>query len=552
MIKKHMKPVNLIILMLLLFTISGASASTFTVDMHSNNTSYAFSSIQDAINHAQEHDSIIISKGIYTESLTIDKPVGLYSVTLDPKDVILESNDSSSPIIHIRSDDVKIDGITITGQNDTHPTAGILIDNADNLRIQNNVISNTQDGLYIRYSSGNNIQNNSILSNTEHGIYLLDSTLSSLKNNNIHDNKRGFYVDEADQIIIEYNNISNNQMYGMALRESSSSTITENELILNNIGLALTSSDKNTIFGNNLNENKQYGLHLWQSNSNSVKENHFAENEDSGIRLISLSSNNIFEQNTFYNNLNGIIIESTDNNIIKNNKFRSNEEYGIYHRYPDDKNTIEDNSFADNTSENINFSPFQKILIFIITLIVLTIIAFYFGLSWLKKGIAGLIVLAILVLILTIIWYFPFEADMPGNNVYVENLEANATPINETYSRVMISMKLNYLYKDAFSHSDQHGEMTDNLPVFVQIETAKLDDGMNSSGGNMKLVHEEQVVLDYLESNNYEYTLDMKSGNNYKALVEVMLKRELPYPHPSYGEVKWELLGGLRGDIDLR
>jgi parallel beta-helix repeat protein len=537
--------------MLFLFlTVGCVSATTITVGDNST-TNLSFSSIQDAIDHAQKDDSIIIYSGTYSESLTVDKPLSISSFSLDPEDVVLISNNSSAPIIHITVDNVKISGLTIEGASSNPSVVGIFIDHADSSLVSNNIISNTLDGLYIVSSSGSEIQNNTIFLNIEHGVHLLDSTLNNLENNNVQNNKRGLYVDESDQITIEGNNVSNNQMYGIALRKSLFCTIVENELILNNIGLALTSSDKNTVFGNNLNENKQYGLHIWESNSNSVTDNYFAENKDSGLYLTCLSSNNIFERNSFYSNLNGITIESTDDNIIKNNKFRSNEEYAIYHRFPDDKNSIEDNSFADNRAENIKLSLLQAILIVIITLTILTIIAFYFGLSWLKKGLFGLVALIIISAILLLAWYFPFESSLPANNVYVENLEANSIPINETYSRVTLSMNLNYQNKDAYLHTNNTGDMIDNLPVFVQVSVSTPADG-SYSDEDTELIHEEQVVLEYLGSNYYECTIDLESGKTYEVLVEVNLKRELEYPHPYYGEVKWELLGVLSDDIDLR
>jgi parallel beta-helix repeat protein len=273
-----------------------------------------------------------------------------------------------------------------------------------------------------------------------------------------------------------------------------------------------------------------------------------------------LSSNNIFERNTFSGNLNGITIESTDNNILKNNKFRANEDHGIYHRYPDDKNTIENNSFADNPSENIKLSIFQEIFIVILVIaIIVALIAFYFRPPWWKTGVAGLIILAIIglillviaLLLLTIVLYFPFESGLPGNNVYVEDLQINAVPINETHSRVTVSMNLNYQNKDSFENTNNTGDMVDNLPVFVQIKTSTPADG-SYSDEDMKLVYEEQVTLEYRGSNHHEYTIDMESGKTYMFLVEVQMFEELPYPHPYYGESKWEFLGGLSEELDLR
>ncbi|WP_340819985.1 right-handed parallel beta-helix repeat-containing protein [Methanolobus sp. WCC4] len=539
------------VIFLLLLTISCASATTITF---SNNDSInaSFTSIQDAIDQAQKNDSIVIYSGTYSETLVVDKPLSISSFSPDPKDVVITSNNSSAPIIHITADNVKVSGLTIEGDSDNPVVAGIAIGNVKNSLVSNNIISKTQNGLYIESSSGNEIQNNTMLSNTEHGIYLLDSGLNTLENNIIQSNKRGLYLDISDENIITGNEINNNQFYGLALRKSNTNEITNNQLFLNSIGLSLTSSDKNSITGNNVSNNKDQGSLLWDSGSNTLKSNVLAENRDSGITLISsTSANNVLDGNTLSNNFHGISIENSDNNIIKNNAFNSNEEYGIYHLFPGDKNTIEDNSFSDNRSENIEFTIFQQIFIFFVILIVATVIAFYFNLSWLKKGIAGLVVLLVITFILIIAWYYPFSHGLPDNNVYVENLEESIVPLNETYSRVTISMNLNYQNKDAYLYNNNTGDMIDNLPVFVQVSASTPADG-SYSDEDTELIFEEQVVLEYLGSNHYECTIDMESGKTYAYDVEVKLRRELPYPHPTSGEIKWELLGGLSDNIDLR
>ncbi|MDK2826330.1 MAG: nitrous oxidase accessory protein [Methanolobus sp.] len=514
----------------LFLTVSCVSATTITVGDNSN-TNNSFSSIQDAIDQAQKNDSIIIYSGTYSETLKVDKPLSIRSSSLEPDDVVITSNNSSASIIHITADNVRISGLTVKGDSTNPSVAGIFIEKSKNCHVSNNIISNTQDGFYIESSSGNEIQNNTVFSNIEHGIHLLDSTLSKLENNNILNNKRGLYVDESDQITIKDNKFSNNQMYGIALRKSSLCTITENQLVLNNIGLALTSSDENTVFGNNLNENNQYGLNVWHSNSNSVTDNYFSENKNSGIRLISLSSNNIFERNSFYSNLNGITIESTDNNIIKNNKFRSNEEYAIYHRFPDDKNTIEDNSFADNRAENIKLSPLQDILIVIITLIVLTIIAFHFGLSWLKKGLFGLVILIIISVILLLAWYFPFEAGMT-ENVEITNMQwTDNEAINETHTRGTLSFDL--IYNDKYAYPNGFGDI---LSADIHISSRRLP------SGNYELRYQEPLTLEYMEEYHYGQRLDLERENQ-EVLIQLYAEVFYDYPNPAYGDSKVEELG---------
>ena len=543
-----MKLAKTLFFLMFLLTINHAGAATITVSTNSS-TDVSFTSIQNAIDQAQENDSIVIYSGTYSETLVVDKPLSISSFSADPENVVITSNNSFAPIIHITADNVRVKGLTIAGDASNPPVAGIYIGNAKNSVVSNNIISNTQDGFYIESSSDNEIQNNTVLSNTEHGIYLLDSTQNILENNSIQSNKRGLYLDLSDENTVNGNEINNNQFYGLALRESNTNEITSNQLFLNSIGLSLTSSDKNSITGNNASNNKNQGFLLWESGSNTLKSNILAQNTDSGITLISsTSANNVLDGNTLSDNLHGISIENSDNNIIKNNAFNSNEEYGIYHLFPGDKNTIEDNSFSDNRSENIKLTIFQQISIVIIAFIIATVIAFYFNLSWLKKVIAGLIILALAALILTIIWYFPFEGGLSDYNVNVENIEENIVPINKTHSKVALSMNLNYLnrYQSFYTGAETH----DSLPIFVQVSSDSPADGSYSSQ-DVVVENIGQTVLEFSQSTHYKCTFDMENGRTYDLLIEVQFKNELPYPHPYYNEVKWKLIGENVTQVDI-
>lgn len=543
-----MKIINIVLIILLVSTVNSVSAEIIVVDSHHSNTNNTFFSIQDAIDHSQENDSIVLISGTYFESLVIDHPIDLYSLTLDPSDVIITDN-SSSFVIHILSDNVKITGMTITGQNDTYPATGILIDSADNSQIQDNVITNTQNGIYIEQSSGALIQNNTVISNTEHGIYLLDSRMNKLEGNNIQNNKRGIYFDSSDKNTLTRNYIKNNQNYGLALRKSSLNSISQNQLDLNNIGLALTSANKNIITENNANENEQYGLFLWESVSNTINSNTFTENGNSGIYLLSPSKDNKIKNNLFLRNQkNGITIDSTDNNTITDNEFTSNGEYGIYHLYPNDKNVIKNNFFSKNLSENIKLSIIQEVAMVIIALILVTLIAFCFKLAWLKKGLAVLVALLLLLIAINVIWYFPFESGLLDYNVHVQNIETNIIPVNETHSRVSLSMNLDYLNK--YSSPETNDEIYNDLPVFVQISSKSPADGDNSNYERLPESN-EQVVLKYSQSNQYGCTFDLEKGKTYDILIEVQLKQELPYPHPYYGETKWKLMGENSTEIHI-
>jgi parallel beta-helix repeat protein len=539
---------KIIAVMLFLFlTVSCVSATTITVGDNSN-TNADFTSIQDALNYSQDDDLIVISEGIYSENLVVDKQLKIQSISGEEGDVIISSGDLHLPIIHVISDNVEIRGVTVTGE-DERVSSGIFLDDADNCRLINNKITNVTDGILGQHVSDNIIQYNSLSSNVFHGVNLFNSTDNYLEENGIYENERGVYLNNSDRNVLRNNNFYYNSHYGIALLESSNNKIINNTFFLNEFGITLTNSDKNNIISNNASYNKEYGFFLFQADSNYVSNNVLADNKDSGLCLFVFSTNNSITENQFSDNFNGVSITANDNFIL-NNTFESNDNYGIFHLRSRHENTIEGNIFKDNPSKNIKIEFWKEVALFIFVLLLISSVSIAFKISWLQKGLFVLFVLMVVSVILLIVWYFPFESDLPANNVYVENLEANSSPINDTHSRVTISMNLNYQNKDAYLYNNNTGDMIDNLPVFVQVSASTPADG-SYSDEDTELIHEEQVVLEYLGSNYYECTIDLESGKAYPYMVQVKLRRELPYPRPSYGEVKWELLGGLSDNIDL-
>ena len=546
-----MKTKNFFLILFFVFTISCASATTITVDLNSCEVNNSFFSIQDGINNSQDNDLIVIHEGTYYENLVVDKPLRIESESGNPDDVLITSGNLSLPVIHIKSSNVEIKGITVTGKGEERPVSGIFLDNVDNCQINNSKITNVIDGILAESSSGNNIQNNVLLSNVFHGIYFVNSNDNDLKANCIYNNERGVYLNYSDGNDVNNNEVYNNLYYGLALLESDSNDVQNNWLFLNEFGLTLTNSHQNIIIGNNASNNRQHGFFLFHATSNNLKNNVLVGNNDSGINIFVFSSNNTLVENNISGNFNGVSIIASDNFIV-NNTFISNYNYGVFHLSTGHENVIKGNTFQDNPSENKKIEFWKQVLLFIFVFFGVAVAAFIFKISWLQKGLFVLFILMVVSLILLLIWHFPFESDMPGNNVYVENLEINSIPINETHSRVTLSMNFNYLYKEAFSHGNSRGQMIDNLPVNVQVISSKHISNKPDSEKIREVECEEEIVMEYLGDNPYESTIVLESGREYYLHVDVQMLDVWPYPRPSYGEMHWVSLGGLGERVDLR
>lgn len=540
-----MRLINLFTTLLIIFTINCASATTITVDINNENSSN-FSSIQEAINFAQENDSILIYKGNYSETLTIDKQLKISSISHNPEDVILNSDISSIPVIHVKSNNVEITGLIILEDSNESQISGIYLDNVNNSLIQNNIISNFQDGIVLNASSGCSIENNTLFSNTLHGIYLINSKGNDLKNNLITENKRGLYLNLSNQNTLVNNNASNNENYGIALRKSNANNLTNNQFFMNKYGLCLTVSHENVIADNVASNNKQSGFLLWISESNNLKDDIFIENGNSGIYLLASDKNTLI-RNILSNNSNGISIGDSSNNLVTNNTFSSNKEYGIFYFYSNlnKNNTIKENLFLDNKKGDDNLTSSPMPIYTILILLTGIGLAFYLIRKPLsKKALKSLGILIVIFLIAIIAWYFPFESGLPGKNVEITNFSwYNSSKINETRTQVTLSMDINYRNKQAYDYSFAEDSQTDVIPTRIQIFSREYnpDEGEEIP---YTLLSEEDITLTYRKPFKYETTLDLENDMEYDVQTIIVFKREFDYPNPYGEETRWELLGG--------
>lgn len=209
------------------------------------NNDSTFLSIQDAIDNASSGDVIRVKPGYYDTELLVfpirvNKPVTLKSAGLPEKttlDVKMEDT-----IFRVESDDVTIEGFTIKNGNANAWEGGIRIENAKNVKIINNrLINNKNDGIVIFRGGRSNhfIAGNLIENNVSDGIRIRGSNNNRIENNKISGNGNrpnrgnGIYLQNARSTIIKNNSIERSNLNGICLDKFSSATISYN-IIKNN------------------------------------------------------------------------------------------------------------------------------------------------------------------------------------------------------------------------------------------------------------------------------------------------------------------------------
>lgn len=149
------------------------------------------------------------------------------------------------------------------------------------------------------------------------------------------------------------------------------------------------------------------------------------------------------------------------------------------------------------------------------------------------------------------ILYFPFEPNLPGSNVDIENLTwTNVTRINETTYRVSLSEDIIYRYKESWMHTNGNIPLLpDELPVRIRVLAGPLGGGVPYK--YREVPFSENITLQYRHTYPYNSTFDLKAGKNYGIIVEAHWKEYFTTPHPYFGEWRWELLGGGATAINL-
>ncbi|UCE37524.1 MAG: right-handed parallel beta-helix repeat-containing protein [Thermoplasmata archaeon] len=275
----------------------------------------AYTSIQVAINVAEDGDTIYVYNGTYYENLLVYKTL---NITGECRDTTIIDGGGVGDVVFVSASWSNITGFTVTGSGTVSTDAGMELNNVQNCLItHNNITSNSESGIYLWSASYNNISHNTIDDNSN-GIYLDSSNDNHLLNNVV-------ILNGGDGIILDSsirNLISGNSIFGgsngIMLISSEGNTVDDNTLDSNLfIGINLESSNGNNISVNSV-SSSMLGIALESSNGNNITGNTVTSNLWDGIYLISSSWNNI-TNNTGINNENTIVLaESTSNYLFGN------------------------------------------------------------------------------------------------------------------------------------------------------------------------------------------------------------------------------------------
>ncbi len=239
--------VFILLLLSLSFNIAGKQemgSKLITVD--DDGWSANYKSIQEAINNANDGDTIFVYNGIYYGNVKIKKSINLIG---ENKNNTIIDGRGSVDVITVYADNVEINRFTIRNAGGGLKI-GIELRNVQNCFVENNIIKDNQIGIDLYRSSNNIIAGNYLTNNTWEGMSIISG-----QNNNIYNN-----IAERNGVGVSFNNCSQSYVISNVLTSNSIDALelwySENNSIINNYihgGTQLLYSCDNIFYSNYIN-----------------------------------------------------------------------------------------------------------------------------------------------------------------------------------------------------------------------------------------------------------------------------------------------------------
>lgn len=306
--------------------IVGWSVTAYSRDMEVG-PSLAVTSISQALEMAQPHDTLCINAGEYEPDtvMVIDKPLTLIACG---EVSILAAQ--ACGIFEIRSDSVTISGFHLKDVQRSYlkDLAAIWVDNVSHFSLNHNTITNSFFAIFCTKAKKGTISGNTISGDAveEHSsanaIHLWYCDSLSITGNTVQHHRDGIYLEFTDNSVVSNNVSRHNLRYGLHFMFSNNDVYKNNLFTDNGAGVAVMFSDHIDMINNQFVENwggASYGLLLKEIYDSRLKNNLFRKNT---IGVFAEGSNRMeISGNTFTGNGWAIKMRGSamDNELTQNN-----------------------------------------------------------------------------------------------------------------------------------------------------------------------------------------------------------------------------------------
>lgn len=310
-------------------------------------TGLSITTIQKAIEIAEDGDELIIKYGIYNvDNIFINK-----SIKISGENYPVINGNMNDEVITVNANKVIIKGLKIknAGISFLKENAAIRLNEVNNCVIENNILENNFFGIYLSKSYNCVIQNNDIKAsnvsetNSGNGIHLWYCKAITIVNNKISGHRDGIYFEFVTHSLVKNNLSDKNLRYGLHFMFSDSCSYINNIFKSNGAGIAV-------MYTKNVTIKKNKFINNWGSTSFGV--------------LLKDLSDCLIELNYFEKNTNGLYIEGCSKITITKNNFINNG-WAIKLMANSMNNYFLDNNFISNsfdilTNSRNNFNIFLR------------------------------------------------------------------------------------------------------------------------------------------------------------------------------------------------
>ncbi|MEO6812602.1 MAG: nitrous oxide reductase family maturation protein NosD [Ginsengibacter sp.] len=319
------KILNIICLFLFLFAAISVEGKTILVGKNRQ-----FQTIQKAVDIAENGDTILVDAGVYKEGgIIIQKSIVLKGVNFPVLD-----GEGKYGIISIKTSNATIDGFKLqhTGRSDIKDIGAIMVFDSYHISVINNILDDTNFGIYVQNSKSCTIKNNSLRAygkeevQSGNGINCWRSDSLLIIGNKITGHRDGLYFEFVTNSLIWRNISIKNVRYGIHFMFSHHDTYIGNVFEENASGVAVMYTHFIHMYNNYFLNNwggAAYGILLKEITDSDISGNHFNKNTV-GIEMEGCSRINLYK-NSFSNNGWAVKISaSSDNNAFYKNNFTGN------------------------------------------------------------------------------------------------------------------------------------------------------------------------------------------------------------------------------------
>lgn len=190
--------------------------------------------------------------------------------------------------------------IIASRQRETNSGNGIHLWYTKNVKVINNYVSGHRDGLYFEFVEGAFIRGNKSENNIRYGIHFMYSDNCRYERNTFRYNGGGVAVMYTSDVEIVHNRFADNwgsSAYGMLLKEINRSTITGNTFANNSVGLYMEASSRNQVEGNKFDQNGWAVKLMANSTHNTFSKNNFVANSFEVSTNSRMNYSNNFDKN---------------------------------------------------------------------------------------------------------------------------------------------------------------------------------------------------------------------------------------------------------------